>query len=39
MTPTGKQNRINIESDIRDYKDDVEIEIVEDIIKKTKVPA
>ena len=30
-TPTGKQNRINIMADIREFKEDVEIEIVEDI--------
>lgn len=31
MTPTGRQNKINVMSDIRDFKEDVEIEIVENI--------
>ena len=37
MTPTGKQNRINILADIREFKEDIDIEIVEDIsIKELK---
>ncbi len=31
MTPTGKENRINILADMREFKEDVEIEIVEDV--------
>jgi len=31
LTVTGKQNKINILDDIRDFKEDVEIQIVEDI--------
>lgn len=31
LTPTGYQNKLNINKDIRNFKDDVEIEIVEDI--------
>jgi len=31
MTPTGLQNRINIHADIREFKEDIDIEIVEDV--------
>ncbi len=31
LTPTGEQNRINIKADIRDFKEDIEVEILEDI--------
>lgn len=31
MTPTGKQNRVNIQADIREFKEDIAIEIVEDV--------
>ncbi len=31
MTPTGELNKINIMADIRDFKEDIDIEIVDDI--------